>query len=180
MRPFPHSDGHDLPRPVDEVVPGEAAERDDVVVGYEDAVREPVVAHELPDVLDRVQLRRSGRQRKQGDVGRDGEFGGHVPSGLIEHQHGMCARIDGRADLGEMGGHRRNIAPGHDQRGALALLGADRAEDVCPFGPLVMGRARSSSTLGPSAGDGVLLPDAGFILPPQLDTRINLAAFGGM
>ena len=29
---------------------------EDVVVGLEDAVREPIVAHELPDVLDRIEL----------------------------------------------------------------------------------------------------------------------------
>jgi hypothetical protein len=29
---------------------------DDIVVGFENAVGKPVVAHELPDVLDRVQL----------------------------------------------------------------------------------------------------------------------------
>jgi hypothetical protein len=33
---------------------------DEIVVAGEDAVREPVVAHELPDVLLRVQLRRRG------------------------------------------------------------------------------------------------------------------------
>jgi hypothetical protein len=27
---------------------------DDVVIGFEDAVREPVIAHELPDILDRA------------------------------------------------------------------------------------------------------------------------------
>ena len=30
---------------------------EDIAVGREDAVGEPVVAHELPDVLDRVQFR---------------------------------------------------------------------------------------------------------------------------
>jgi hypothetical protein len=35
-----------------------AAVSDDVVVVGEDAVREPVVAHELPDVLDRIELER--------------------------------------------------------------------------------------------------------------------------
>ena len=168
MSPLAHSDGHDLPRPVDEVVPGVAAKRHDVLIGLEDAVREPVVAHELPDVFDRVQLRRSGRQRQQGDVVRNDELGGHVPSGLIEHQDRVGAGIDGPADLGEMRGHRRSVAPRHDQRGALALLRTDRAEDIRPLGPLVVGSARPRSTLGPAAGDGVLLPDAGFILPPQL------------
>ena len=56
MCPFSHADGCDLPRPFDELVPGLAAERDDVVVGLEDAVREPVVAHELPDILHGIQF----------------------------------------------------------------------------------------------------------------------------
>jgi hypothetical protein len=73
---------------------------DDVFVGCEDPVREPVVAHELPDVLDRVQLGRSRRQWQEGDVGRDLELGGHVPAGLVEHDDGMGAWIDHDADLG--------------------------------------------------------------------------------
>ena len=36
---------------------------DDVVIGLEDAVGEPVVAHELPYVLDRIEL---GRFRRNG------------------------------------------------------------------------------------------------------------------
>ena len=71
MCPVPHADGDYLPRAVDELVPGFAAEGDDVVVGFEDPVRQPVVAEELPDVLDRVQFRRPGRERQQGDVVRD-------------------------------------------------------------------------------------------------------------
>jgi hypothetical protein len=37
---------------------------EDVLVESEDAVRKPVVAHEAPDVLDRVELGRFGRQRE--------------------------------------------------------------------------------------------------------------------
>jgi hypothetical protein len=39
-----------------------------VFVGGEDPVGEPVVAHELPDVLDGVQLRALRRQWQDGDV----------------------------------------------------------------------------------------------------------------
>ena len=56
MGPIPGSDGHDFPGLVDELVPGKAAVVEDILVGLEDPVREPVVAHELPDVLDRVQF----------------------------------------------------------------------------------------------------------------------------
>ena len=47
MRPLAHADRHDAPWLIDEVVPGEAAVVDDVVVGFEDAVRQPIVTHEL-------------------------------------------------------------------------------------------------------------------------------------
>jgi len=54
MRPRSASDGHDAPGLVAELVPGVAAQGDDLVMGFEDAVGQPVVAHELPEVLDRV------------------------------------------------------------------------------------------------------------------------------
>ena len=51
MGPLAQSEGHDAPGLFDELVPGEAAVVDDVIVGLEDAVLQPVVAHELSDVL---------------------------------------------------------------------------------------------------------------------------------
>jgi len=57
MGPIAQSDGHDLPRLIDETVPSAAGLIDDVVVVLEDAVRQPVIAHELPDILDWVQFR---------------------------------------------------------------------------------------------------------------------------
>jgi hypothetical protein len=42
---------------------------DDIIVGFEDAVREPVVAHVLPDIFDRIEFRAFRRQRDNGDVG---------------------------------------------------------------------------------------------------------------
>lgn len=59
---------------------------DDIVVGCEDAVRWPFVAHELPDVLDRDQLRAFGWQSDDADVVGHDELAGRVPTGLI-HEH---------------------------------------------------------------------------------------------
>ena len=69
MRPLAQSDGHDAPGLIDELVPSLAAMVDEIVVGFEDAVREPVIAHKLPDVLDRVELGAFWRQSDNGDVG---------------------------------------------------------------------------------------------------------------
>ena len=90
-----------------------------------------------------------------------------MPSGLIDNHHRMGARIDGLADLGQMRRHRRDVTPGHDQPGALALGGADGAEDVGPFGALVVGCAGSGSLARPASCDFVLLPDPGLVLPPD-------------
>ncbi len=70
MGPFTGSDRHDFPRRVDELVPSITAVVEDIRVGLEDPVREPVVANELPDVLDRVELGGSGRQGQERDVVR--------------------------------------------------------------------------------------------------------------
>src|SRR6266496_1931053 len=56
MRPVAQADGHDSPRLVDQLVPGVAAVVEDVLVGLEYPVGEPVVAHELPDVFGRIEI----------------------------------------------------------------------------------------------------------------------------
>ena len=53
-----------------------------------------------------------------------------MPASLI-HQYGrMGTRRDGERYLGEMQRHGFGIAEGQHQPGALAMLGADRAEDI--------------------------------------------------
>ncbi len=141
---------------------------DDVVIAAEDAVGEPVVAQELPDVLDRVELRRARRQRQEGDVVWYDELAREVPAGLVEDEDGVGARRDGGADLAEMRLHRRRVAVGHHEAGALALFRADCAEDVGPLGALIVGRPRPGAAPSPAAGDLVLLPDPRLVLEPEL------------
>jgi hypothetical protein len=69
MRPLAQSDGHDLPGSVDKGIPSVAAMIDNIVVGFEDAGREPVVAHVLPDVFNEIEFRAFRRQGENGDVG---------------------------------------------------------------------------------------------------------------
>ena len=144
------------------------AVRDYVVVIAEDAVRQPVVAHELPDVLHDVELRAFRRQRQQSDVVRHHDVAGEVPPGLIEQQHGMLAGADHLADLGEMQAHRRGVAQWQDQSCALALLGADGAEDVDRRIALILRRRGPGSAPCPAAGDAVLLADTGLVGEPDL------------
>src|SRR5262249_32261022 len=82
---------HDAPRLIDELVPCRTTMVDEIVVGFEDAVGEPVVAHELPDVLDRVELWALRRQQNDGDIGRHEEAGGRVRAGLIDGRMAWAA-----------------------------------------------------------------------------------------
>jgi len=80
-------DGHNAPRLIYEFVPRLAAEVDDIVVGSEHPVGEPVVAHELPDILNRVEFRTFGRERDDADI-----------AGNIQLVIPSCAEAD--SDLG--------------------------------------------------------------------------------
>jgi hypothetical protein len=110
MRPLAQSDGHDPPGLVDEFVPCLTAMVDEMVVGFEDAIGEPVVAHELPDVFNRVELGAFRRQGDDGDVGRHDEARRHVPAGLIDQEHGVGSWCDHLGDLREVQVHRLGVA----------------------------------------------------------------------
>ena len=64
MSPVSEADGHDAPRLVDELVPGETALVENVFVGLEDPVGQPVVPDELPDIFSRVELGAFGWKRQ--------------------------------------------------------------------------------------------------------------------
>ncbi len=140
---------------------------DEIIVGFEDAVGEPVVAQELPDVFDRIELGTFRRQCHDGDVGWHDETRRHVPAGLIDQEHGVCAGRDGRGDLRKVEVHRLGIAGRQNQGRALALFRADSAEDVGGSGALVTGRTWASAALGPAAGNLVLLADTSLVGEPD-------------
>lgn len=86
MHPCAQSDGHDAPGLVDKAAPSVAAVVEDVGVGFEDLFALPVVAHEQPQVLDRVEFWQAGRLRQQGDVGGHRKLLRRVPPRLDGYQ----------------------------------------------------------------------------------------------
>jgi len=91
-----------------------------------------------------------------------------VPTGLIQHHDGVRAGCDLGCDLVEMPLHGLGVAARKHKAGADAACGADGAEDVGRLGALVPWRARPSAASRPAARELVLLPDARFVLPPDL------------
>src|SRR4051794_7601569 len=70
-----------------------------------------------------------------------------------------------------MQAHGLRIASRQHQGCALALLGADRSEDVDRTRPLIVRGAGPGASSGPTAGDLVLLAHARLVLPPQFYGR---------
>ncbi len=116
---------------------------DDIVVRLEDAVRQPIVAQELPDILRRIEFGAFCRQRHEGDVGRYDQLVRHVPAGAVDEESSVRVGRDVLGDLGKQQVHREGVAGGQDERGAFAFFGADGAEDIGRGGALIMRRARS-------------------------------------
>ena len=141
---------------------------DDIVERFEDPVREPIVAHELPDIFLRIQFRAFGWQRDQRDVRRDVQAAREMPPGLIDENDGVCARRDLGGDFGQVEAHRFAVAPRHDKRRALGVSGTDRPEDVGRCGSLVLRGAWARSALGPTPRDLVLLADTRLVGEPDL------------
>lgn len=164
-------DGHNAPRLIYEFVPRLAADVDDIVVGSEHPVGEPVVAHELPDILNRVEFRTFGRERYDADIVRHVQLVSHMPTGLIHQYNSVSARSDGERYFCQMERHGFGIAERQHQPRALAVLRADRAEDIDRFSSLIFGCRWPRPATGPAPRDLVLLPDPRFVLKPDLYRR---------
>src|SRR3954447_16558628 len=84
----------------------------------------------LPDVLDRVQLRRLSRKRHEGDGGGDHKFLGLMPARLVNEEEGMRPGCDRLRNLLQVQGHARGRVARQLHASALAVSRADRPEDV--------------------------------------------------
>lgn len=104
------SDGCDARWLTDQLVPSITAMIDNLVVGFEDAVGQPIIPHELPDVFDGIEFWAFGWQRDDADVLGYDERGGHMPPGLIHEQNGMGVRRHGSSDFSKMQVHCVGIA----------------------------------------------------------------------
>jgi hypothetical protein len=121
MGPFSVPNRHDDPGLVDKLVPGLGGDRQNFVVGFEDPIGKLILAHELPNVLDRVQFGRSWRHGHQGDVGRDRQLVRGVPTGLVEDEDGVGPGRHLEGDLVEMPLYGLGFAARQHKGGCLLL-----------------------------------------------------------
>ena len=96
----------------------------------------------------------------------------------------MGAGSDSKRDFRQVEVHRLGVAAGQDQPRGLALLRADRPEDIGRLRTLIMGCRRPRPAFRPAPGDLVLLSDPRLVLEPDLyrctarEARSDLVQFG--
>jgi hypothetical protein len=125
MRPSSEADGCDAPRLGFKFSPCIAAVGDNVFVAFEDAVREPVIAHKLPEVFDGIEFGATRGKRQEGDVVGDGECTCRMPASLIKYEDAMGIWADVCGDNFQMLCHRMAIGPWHDQASGFAVTRTD-------------------------------------------------------
>ena len=140
---------------------------DDIVVAGEDAVREPVVAHELPDVFGGVELGAFGWQRQDSDVRGDVKLGRHVPTCLIHQENSVLSGCHFRRDFRHQQVHRRGVATRQDQCCRFAVLWAYCAKDICRCCALIVWCRWPAAAQRPAPGHLILLADPGLIFEPD-------------
>ena len=108
-------------------------------------------------------------QQDDGEVLRDLQLVGLVPTSPVHEDDGVSPGGDIAADLIEVHFHGACVGPRQHKRRALATAGADRAEQIGVLVALVGRQARPRAGLGPKTGPAVLLAEPGFVLKPDFD-----------
>ena len=116
---------------------------DDIVEGFEDPVREPVLSHELPDVFLAVEFGCARWQRHERNIARDLENLAAMPAGLIEEYDRVRTWGDFGCDFVEMELHGFAVAGRQNEGGAGPAFGADSTEQIGRLGALIVSGART-------------------------------------
>src|ERR1035437_3543100 len=126
-----------------------------------------LVAHYVQQRLGQIGLARCFLEQPTG-VGRAGAGTARLLAPrFLQQKASPLAGRDSLGNLREVQVHCLCVAGRQDQGRGLALLRADRAEDVGGSGTLITGSARAGAALCPPAGDLVLLADTSLVLEPD-------------
>jgi hypothetical protein len=135
-------------------------------------VREKALFEIQPNALDWVQLGRVRRQRHQSNVGRYGKRARAVPSGLVEHHHGMLIRADRCREAIKELLHRFSVHIRHDESEAVIGAGFDGCKNIGEREAFVGKAGRALAARPPDVAGPALLSDARFVLEEQPDALI--------
>ncbi len=132
-------------------------------------VAQVVLPEVTPDHLDRIQFRRVRRQWQEGDVIRDPQASGVVPTRLIENQQHLDGITDLLAEVAQLDIHGVRVGGGHQPAVGRAGCRANGTEQINPFVLRLTDSARMASPVGPNPSQRALLAEARLVLEPDFD-----------
>ena len=121
------------------------------------------------DVFHGIELRAVGRQPQPGNVGGDLRALRAMPSGSVEHEHGMASGRDRGRDVGEMAVHLIGIGAVANMAHRHRVRRAGGGEQDGVAVPVIPDHARATSLARPDPRQHALLPGPRFILKPDFD-----------
>jgi hypothetical protein len=131
--PVAESDRGDGGLVVGKEIPGLTAFIDDVAVVIIDGYGELVLSQVFPDILDRIEFWRVGRQGQKADVVWRLETRGGVISSAVEGEDGVRPGCDFFADFSQMKGKCFGVGVWQDESGRGTARRTNRPEDIGPF-----------------------------------------------
>lgn len=157
-----------------ELTPGSADGIDDGDVSLVHPVRQMSLTQIEPDPLDRVELRRVGRQAEQRHIGRHHEVVAGVPPGAVEGHDDVLVFGQRRREAPQELVHDRGGDGGQYQTEVAAGRGFDRGEDIGKGVALIDRTGRALAAQPPATTAPALLADPGFILEIQRDPLVRV------
>ena len=128
------------------------------------------MSQKFPDIFDWIKFRRVRWQVQQPNIVRHHQaVAGLMPTRTVQCHDSKSAWTDPAADFLQMQVHGLGIGVRQYQTRSDTTCRAYSAEQVGTFVTLVAQRGGSAAALRPDAGQAAFLPNARFVLPPQLD-----------
>src|SRR4030095_12860607 len=159
-----------------EAPPSLAGGIDDSLVIVMQPVREEALLEVEPHPLDRIELRRIGRQGHERDVGRHAERARVMPAGLIKHHDDVLIVGDGGSEAVEELLHRLDVGIGHDEGKAVVGAGLNASKDVGECEALIAEPRRALAALPPDMTGPTLLADPRLVLKEQADALVFMCS----
>ena len=169
-------EGGDAAGFIEHGVPGVLAGIEDVLIGHEHAVTEEVVFEVLPGFFGRIAFGRGRRDIDQSDIVGNAQRLRAVPPGTVGNHGGVDLGGECGADLIEVQLHHGGVGMGQNQADGAVTQRTEGAEDIGVVIARIERHRRPRAFGSPAVGAATFLPDAGFILAPQLD---GMAGMGG-
>jgi hypothetical protein len=143
-------------------------------------MREISLPQVQPDPLDGIELGRGGRERQQSDICGYAQGALIVPARLIENEYGVYLRREMTGEVLEEDPHRARVRSRQRKSKSVLRAGSAGREQVQALAALIDQPGWAHAALVPDPRGPPFLPDASFILAPELKALLRMLGRDGL